>query len=84
MRRQANELAPMPRLTAQWFPPAKLAESRGGIIGVMIDVTLILSQIESGDPRAAEKLLPLVYDDGRAWRRRSVDASVPPNRSLRR
>ena len=29
----------------------------------MTDVTLILSQIESGDPLAAEKLLPLVYDE---------------------
>ena len=29
----------------------------------MSDVTHILSQIESGDPRAAEQLLPLVYDE---------------------
>src|SRR3954467_12953280 len=29
----------------------------------MSDVTSILSQIESGDPSAAEKLLPLVYDE---------------------
>jgi hypothetical protein len=29
----------------------------------MTDVTRILSQIESGDPSAAEKLLPLVYDE---------------------
>ncbi len=29
----------------------------------MHDVTRILSQIESGDPAAAEKLLPLVYDE---------------------
>ena len=29
----------------------------------MSDVTRILSQIESGDPTAAEKLLPLVYDE---------------------
>ena len=29
----------------------------------MYDVTQILSQIESGDPQAAEKLLPLVYDE---------------------
>ncbi len=29
----------------------------------MADVTRILSQIESGDPSAAEKLLPLVYDE---------------------
>ena len=29
----------------------------------MTDVTQILSQIEGGDPSAAEKLLPLVYDE---------------------
>lgn len=29
----------------------------------MSDVTRILSQIESGDPGAAEQLLPLVYDE---------------------
>jgi len=29
----------------------------------MSDVTRILSRIESGDPSAAEQLLPLVYDE---------------------
>ncbi len=29
----------------------------------MSDVTQILSQIEAGDPSAAEKLLPLIYDE---------------------
>ena len=29
----------------------------------MTDVARILSQIESGDPSAAEQLLPLVYDE---------------------
>src|SRR6187397_3044393 len=29
----------------------------------MSDVTRVLSQIEHGDPAAAEKLLPLVYDE---------------------
>ncbi len=29
----------------------------------MADVTHILSQIESGDPSAAEQLLPLVYEE---------------------
>ena len=29
----------------------------------MTDLTRILSQIESGDPTAAERLLPLVYDE---------------------
>ena len=31
--------------------------------GAMSDVTRILSQIEQGDPSAAEELLPLVYDE---------------------
>jgi len=29
----------------------------------MADVTQILNAIEDGDPRAAEQLLPLVYDE---------------------
>ena len=33
------------------------------ILGSMADVTQILSQIEQGDPAAAEQLLPLVYDE---------------------
>jgi len=33
------------------------------ILCSMSDVTRILSQIEAGDPQAAEKLLPLVYDE---------------------
>jgi RNA polymerase sigma factor (TIGR02999 family) len=40
-----------------------MADGRGGIIGDMTDVTQILSQIENGDPAAAEHLLPLVYDE---------------------
>lgn len=32
----------------------------------MNDVTQILSQIQQGDPKAAEKLLPLVYDELRS------------------
>jgi RNA polymerase sigma factor (TIGR02999 family) len=34
-----------------------------GELASMSDVTRILSQIESGDPSAAEQLLPLVYDE---------------------
>jgi DNA-binding GntR family transcriptional regulator len=33
------------------------------ILGLMTDVTRILSAIEQGDPHAAEKLLPLVYEE---------------------
>src|SRR5512147_1965610 len=29
----------------------------------MSDVTLILSRVEQGDPKAAEQLLPLVYEE---------------------
>jgi RNA polymerase sigma factor (TIGR02999 family) len=41
----------------------EIVESQVGIIDVMTDVTQILSQIESGDPSAAEQLLPLVYQE---------------------
>jgi len=33
------------------------------MLGGMADVTQILAAIEAGDPRAAEELLPLVYDE---------------------
>ncbi len=33
------------------------------MLSLMSDVTRILSAIDQGDPRAAEKLLPLVYDE---------------------
>jgi RNA polymerase sigma factor (TIGR02999 family) len=33
------------------------------MLGGMADVTQILNAIEQGDPRAAEELLPLVYDE---------------------
>jgi hypothetical protein len=33
------------------------------LVAPVNDVTHILSAIERGDPRAAEQLLPLVYDD---------------------
>ncbi len=36
---------------------------RGVILVFMTDVTQILSQIDQGDPNAAELLLPLVYDE---------------------
>lgn len=40
-----------------------MLNSRSAIIGFMPDVTQILSQIESGDPSAAEQLLPVVYEE---------------------
>ena len=38
-------------------------DNGGIIVFAMSDVTKILSQIEAGDSRAAERLLPLVYDE---------------------
>jgi RNA polymerase sigma factor (TIGR02999 family) len=35
----------------------------GGMLAFMSEVTRILSAIESGDPSAADELLPLVYDE---------------------
>ena len=48
----ADELRPC------MHPPPAPAKMRG-----MSDVTQILSAIEQGDPKAAEELLPLVYDE---------------------
>src|SRR5947209_3615120 len=43
----------------------------------MSDVTHILSAIEQGDPRAAEQLLPLVYDELRQLAARWVARERP-------
>lgn len=43
----------------------------------MSDVTLILQQIEGGDPSAAEKLLPLVYDELRKLAAARMEAESP-------
>ena len=45
--------------------------SRSGIRQPVSDVTVILNAVQQGDPKAAEELLPLVYDELRrlaAWR----------------
>jgi len=43
----------------------------------MSDVTRILSQIEQGDPEAAEQLLPLVYDELRCLASRKMSLENP-------
>jgi RNA polymerase sigma factor (TIGR02999 family) len=43
----------------------------------MSDVTHILSQIESGDPRAAKQLLPLVYEELRKLAAVRLDSERP-------
>ena len=43
----------------------------------MSDVTRILSAIEQGDPRAAEQLLPLVYDELRKLAARKLAQEKP-------
>src|SRR3954449_6363449 len=43
----------------------------------MNDVTRILSAIEQGDPRAAERLLPLVYDELRKLAARRLARERP-------
>ena len=48
----------------------------GYVVG-MSDVTRILSQIEQGDPKAAEKLLPLVYDELRRLAGRCLTREKP-------
>lgn len=51
-------------------PPTNVSGHRTGqkfcrplTLGGMSDVTQILQQIQRGDPAAAERLLPLVYDE---------------------
>ncbi len=39
---------------------------RAVMLAYMTDVTQILSEIEHGDPQAAEQLLPLIYEELRA------------------
>ena len=43
----------------------------------MSDVTQILLRIESGDPQAAEQLLPLVYDELRKLARQKLEHEKP-------
>ena len=50
----------------------------------MSDVTRILSAIEQGDPKAAEELLPLVYDELRRLAARRLAREGPARRSRRR
>jgi RNA polymerase sigma factor (TIGR02999 family) len=52
-----------------------------GILGGMTDVTPILSQIEEGDPSAADELLPLVYQELRALAAAKL-ASEKPGQTL--
>ena len=50
-----------PRLSHEHFLASP--QVTGYPVRAMSDVTRILSQIEQGDPQAAEQLLPLVYDE---------------------
>ena len=43
--------------------PCLPVSSRAAILDLMNEVTRILSAIEEGNPKAAEQLLPLVYDE---------------------
>jgi hypothetical protein len=48
---------------AQGVGRACSAETFALLVSLMTEVTHILSAIQQGDPRAAERLLPLVYDE---------------------
>jgi RNA polymerase sigma factor (TIGR02999 family) len=56
------KLGPKPSSEPALQPFLRFARPRG-IVASMGDVTRILAGIEHGDPTAAEKLLPLVYDE---------------------
>ena len=43
----------------------------------MTDVTQILNALEHGDPKAAEELLPLVYDDLRCLAAQKLSHESP-------
>ena len=47
----------------------------------MADVTRILSAIEQGDPKATEKLLPLVYEELRLLATQKLSRE-PPGQTL--
>jgi RNA polymerase sigma factor (TIGR02999 family) len=47
------------------------------MLAAMSDVTRILSAIEQGDPRAAEQLLPLVYDELRRLAAHQLAQELP-------
>ncbi len=47
----------------------------------MNDVTRILNRVEQGDPKAAEELLPLVYDELRKLAAARL-ANIPPGQTL--
>lgn len=46
-----------------YLPPALRSGRTGGMLWFMSAVTHILNAIDQGDPLAAERLLPLVYDE---------------------
>jgi RNA polymerase sigma factor (TIGR02999 family) len=52
-----------------------------GFIGPVNDLTRILHSIEQGDPKAAEELLPLVYDELRNLAAARM-AHLPPGQTL--
>src|SRR5947207_3588263 len=47
------------------------------MFGIVADVTQILNAIEAGDPKAAEELLPLVYDELRKLAAARMAAEQP-------
>jgi hypothetical protein len=49
----------------------------------MSDVTRILSQIDAGEPRAAEQLLPLAYDELRTLGAAKLNHEQPCRRFRR-
>ena len=65
LRDVAQNLGVLVQTLYRWVPAASLMTpvDPDGRLTAMNDVTRILSAIEQGDPKAAEQLLPLVYDE---------------------
>jgi hypothetical protein len=63
-------------LFAVWIPSFFTA-SKSGIRFPVSDFTVMLQQIESGDSRAADRLLPLVYDELRKLAAQKLSRETP-------
>src|SRR5207302_3132099 len=53
----------------------------GGMLGGMADVTQVLNAVAAGDPKGAEQLLPLVYEELRKLAAQKL-ASEKPGQTL--
>src|SRR3954453_9373256 len=65
------------RPAAPWTRRPLLRAGAAVILGLMTEVTRILTALEQGEPHAAEQLLPLVYDELRQLAARKLAQEKP-------